>query len=60
MIWTLCLFLVCGTYVITRAVFRLMRAHEERKVAQQRRTFDRILKANHPPAAPGFPHRRIG
>lgn len=54
------LFVGVFTYAITRWVYRLWLRSETRKAEAQRQRFNRIMQANQPPAAPGYPHRRVG
>ena len=55
----LLLFLSAATWIISAAVWGLMLASEVRKQDAQRKTLDRVMQANHPPAAPGFKRTRV-
>lgn len=56
------LFLACGTYIISAAVYALMLASDERQETRQRRELDKIMLASHGKVgAPGLKadHRRV-
>ena len=56
----LLIFLSAGTWIISAAVYAIWLASEQRKQDEQRKTLDRVMRANCPPAAAGFDRKRVG